>query len=74
MPHFASFMSKREKYPFFPPSIPEDLAGPISRFHGDPASWWLGQIVSYLTRPNDRLEQYLERKSTDLKFTNPIVG
>ncbi|KAH3859244.1 alpha-(1,6)-fucosyltransferase-like isoform X2 [Dreissena polymorpha] len=59
---------------FLPLAIPEDLADRLTHVHGDPSAWWVGQFVTYLTRPNAMLEQFLDEAKQKLGFTNPIVG
>lgn len=59
---------------YLPLAIPEDLADRLLRVHGDPSAWWLGQFVTYLTRPNDMLKTDLEESKKKLGFQNPIVG
>ncbi|XP_053382375.1 alpha-(1,6)-fucosyltransferase-like isoform X2 [Mercenaria mercenaria] len=59
---------------YFPLAVPEDLADRILHFHGDPAVWWIGQFVKYITRPNEKMNEYLNTKRMRLRFTTPIVG
>lgn len=56
------------------PSVPEDLLNKIRRFHGNPDSWWFGQFVLYVTRPNESMRNQSEEKIKELGFQNPIVG
>lgn len=65
-------LSPRPNY--LPLAVPEDLAERLERFHGDPSVWWIGQLVTYLTRPNDNLKADLEASKQKLGFQNPIVG
>jgi len=60
--------------PYLPPAIPEDLAPRISRLHGDPIVWWLGQFLKYMLRPQPHLEEMLDNTVTNLGFEHPIVG
>lgn len=57
-----------------PLAVPEDLADNITRFHGNPAAWWIGQIVAYLTRPQKELDIHLTQTKSKLNFSHPIVG
>ena len=57
-----------------PLAVPADLADRLTRFHGNPAAWWIGQIVTYLTRPQPMLKMEWEKTKFNLNFSNPIVG
>ncbi|XP_052239638.1 alpha-(1,6)-fucosyltransferase-like isoform X2 [Dreissena polymorpha] len=59
---------------FLPLALPEDLADRLTRVHCDPAAWWVGQCVTYLTRPNEMLQELLDESKQNLGFTNPVVG
>ncbi|ESO93492.1 hypothetical protein LOTGIDRAFT_178508 [Lottia gigantea] len=59
---------------FMPLSVPADLAERLSRVHGDPSVWWIGQMVRYLTRPQPELADDLKRTKHRLEFKSPIVG
>ena len=59
---------------YLPLAIPDDLADRLLRFHGDPSAWWIGQLVTYLTRPNEMLKNDLIESRKKLGFENPIVG
>ena len=74
MPHFASIIGNRSKYPYFPHSIPADLADKLSHLHGDPVAWWVGQIIVYLMKPNKQFKAYFKQKQFEIGFRNPIVG
>lgn len=74
MPHFTSMYATPQKYPFLPHAIPEEFVEKLSRLHGDPVAWWVGQFVSYLTRPNANLQKHLTRHEDEIRFRNPIVG
>ncbi|XP_077997267.1 alpha-(1,6)-fucosyltransferase-like [Glandiceps talaboti] len=59
---------------YLPLSIPEDLSERLLRLHGNPAVWWLGQLVKYVTRPQPSLQNLIDETHTRLKFETPIVG
>ncbi|XP_052271039.1 alpha-(1,6)-fucosyltransferase-like isoform X1 [Dreissena polymorpha] len=59
---------------FLPLAIPEDIADRLTRVHGDPSAWWVGQFVTYLTRPNAMMRKFLNESKEKLGFVNPIVG
>ncbi|KAK4886499.1 hypothetical protein RN001_002770 [Aquatica leii] len=60
--------------PFLPLAIPEDLAPRLTRLHGDPFVWWVGQILKYLLRPQDKTATLIQNAITNLGFKRPIVG
>ncbi|XP_031786080.1 alpha-(1,6)-fucosyltransferase isoform X2 [Nasonia vitripennis] len=57
-----------------PPSVPADLAQRLSKMHGYPLVWWVGQVLKYLMRPNNNTKELLDNKRQKIKFSNPIVG
>ncbi|XP_053388039.1 alpha-(1,6)-fucosyltransferase-like [Mercenaria mercenaria] len=59
---------------FLPFALPLDISDRIERFHGEPAAWWIGQFVKYLTRPNAKLNKYFQERMRMLGFAKPIVG
>jgi len=65
-------LSPRPRY--LPLAVPDDLADRLMRVHGDPSSWWIGQFVMYLTRPNSMLQSDIDQTNEKLGFQNPIVG
>lgn len=60
--------------PFLPLAIPEDLAPRLSRIHGDPIVWWVGQFLKYLLRPQEKTAAFLQEAITNMGFKRPIVG
>ncbi|XP_033734608.1 alpha-(1,6)-fucosyltransferase-like [Pecten maximus] len=59
---------------YLPLAIPKDLSERLMRLHGDPAVWWIGQFVKYLTRPQPRLQTDMDNAKAKLGFSKPIVG
>lgn len=59
---------------FMPLSVPEDLAQELSTFHGDPAVWWIGQVITYLLRMQPDIERDVLNAGKKMGFQNPIVG
>jgi glycoprotein 6-alpha-L-fucosyltransferase len=59
---------------FLPPAIPADIVERISRLHGDPVVWWLGQFLKYMLRPQKHLEDMLAKTVESQGFKNPVVG
>ena len=53
-------------------SVPQDLHARISTLHGSPPLWWVGQLLSYLWKPQPWLLKDLEKFKEALK--GPIVG
>nr|XP_023022722.1 alpha-(1,6)-fucosyltransferase [Leptinotarsa decemlineata] len=60
--------------PFLPLAIPEDLAPRLTRLHGDPIVWWVGQILKYLLRPQEKTANMIQETMTKMGFKRPIVG
>lgn len=59
---------------YLPLAIPLDLAPRLTRLHGDPSVWWVGQFVSYLVRPQPWLQKDILSKKVQRGFTHPIIG
>ncbi len=57
-----------------PLAIPEDLHERLTRLHGNPIVWWLGQILRFLLRPQPALEKDMKETEERLGFAHPIVG
>lgn len=60
--------------PYLPLAIPGDLAPILKKYHGNPPLWWLGQVVSYLMRPNPTMLEALNVFIEKIGFNNPIAG
>ncbi|XP_014289365.1 alpha-(1,6)-fucosyltransferase [Halyomorpha halys] len=60
--------------PYLPLAVPKDLAERISRLHGDPAVWWVGQFLKYLLRPQPNTVNMLKDAASKFNFQRPIVG
>lgn len=60
--------------PFLPLAVPEDLAPRLIRLHGDPVVWWVGQILKYLLKPQQKTAQMMQEAITNMGFQRPIVG
>ena len=71
LPTIDSLLTKLD---FLPQAVPADLADKLESFHGDPAVWWIGQVVSYLIRPNSDLRLYLTESEQNVTRQGPIVG
>lgn len=65
-------LNPRPKY--LPLAIPKDLAPRLTRLHGDPIVWWVGQFLKYLLRPQPDTETVLETGKIKMGFKKPIVG
>lgn len=60
--------------PYLPLAIPEDLAPRMTRLHGDPIVWWVGQFLKYLLKPRRSTQEVIDMGMDKLKFKKPIVG
>lgn len=60
--------------PYLPLAIPEDLAPRLIRLHGEPIAWWVGQILKYLLRPQEKTSTMIQDAMTRMGFKRPIVG
>lgn len=60
--------------PYLPLSIPKDLEPRLSRLHGDPIVWWIGQILKYLFKPQPKTREFLTKYGEKIGFQKPIVG
>lgn len=60
--------------PYLPPAVPADLAPRLARLHGHPLSWWVGQFLKYLLRPQATISDLLKNTEEKLGFKGPIVG
>lgn len=55
-------------------SIPDEIYEELKRVHDNPFVWWLGQVLIYLTRPNEALKKMISDKAGALGFKNRCVG
>ncbi|CAH0400253.1 unnamed protein product [Chilo suppressalis] len=69
---FIDSISQKPK--FLPLAVPKDLAHRIVRFNGDPASWWIGQMVKFILKPRPSLQKAINETIAKMNFKNPIVG
>ncbi|CAH0726729.1 unnamed protein product, partial [Brenthis ino] len=69
---FIDSISQKPK--FLPLAIPSDLAHRIVRFNGDPASWWIGQMLKYILKPKPAIQKSINETIAKMNFKNPIVG
>ncbi|KAK7865288.1 hypothetical protein R5R35_012584 [Gryllus longicercus] len=60
--------------PYLPLSVPADLAPRLSRLHGNPFVWWVGQFLKYMLRPQTSISTLLQESAHKLGFEKPIVG
>ncbi|MPC32940.1 Alpha-(1,6)-fucosyltransferase [Portunus trituberculatus] len=63
-----------QRPPFLPLAIPKDLSERLTRLHGDPAAWWVGQFLKYMLKPQPKTQEMLDNLSDTLGFQKPIVG
>nr|XP_049700311.1 alpha-(1,6)-fucosyltransferase isoform X1 [Helicoverpa armigera] len=69
---FIDSISQRPK--FLPLAIPKDLAHRITRFNGDPSSWWIGQMLKYVLKPRQAMQKAINDTIAKMNFKTPIVG
>ncbi|KAI5696585.1 hypothetical protein M8J75_015200 [Diaphorina citri] len=60
--------------PYLPLAIPEDLEPRLSRLHGDPIVWWIGQFMTFLNNPTPNTREIVAKYGEKIKFQKPIVG
>jgi glycoprotein 6-alpha-L-fucosyltransferase len=60
--------------PWLPLAIPADLAPRLTKLHGDPIAWWIGQLLKYILKPQPSTKAMLDRGREKLGFKRPIVG
>ncbi|KAL7014019.1 hypothetical protein ACKWTF_015702 [Chironomus riparius] len=59
---------------YLPLAIPADLAPRLTKLHGDPIAWWIGQLLKYILKPQPETLEMLENGKNKLGFKKPIVG
>ena len=59
---------------YMPLAVPDDFAEKLGRLHGQPGAWWMGQLVKYILRGQQKQQQELGRVKRREKFQHPIVG
>ncbi|CAF0725864.1 unnamed protein product [Didymodactylos carnosus] len=59
---------------FLPMAIPEDLSQRLIKLTGHPFSWFTGQLMKYLLRPQTWLAEMIEKKREQIQFDSPVVG
>ena len=57
--------------PFTTPNVLEHI---LTNKTDMPHLWWIGQIMTYLFRPNDETMRNTQELKIKLQFTHPIVG
>lgn len=60
--------------PHMPLAVPQDLSQRLSRLHGHPFVWWIGQFTKYLFRFAPGVQKEIDEKKAKLGFKHPIVG
>eukprot|EP00057_Strongylocentrotus_purpuratus_P029727 XP_011684201.1 PREDICTED: alpha-(1,6)-fucosyltransferase-like [Strongylocentrotus purpuratus] len=70
----VGWLSQDLRPDFLPLAIPEDISERLERVHGNPAVWWIGQIMTYILRPQPQLQELMDNETAALGFTHPIVG
>lgn len=63
-----------DKPSFLPLNIPSKYAASLIKLHGDPFSWWAGQILKYLMRFNQDFGKNVLLIKERMRFQKPCVG
>ncbi|XP_069156944.1 alpha-(1,6)-fucosyltransferase isoform X2 [Procambarus clarkii] len=63
-----------QRPPYLPLAIPRDISERLTRLHGDPAAWWIGQFLKYMLRLQPKTQEMLDSMAETLGFQKPIVG
>ncbi|XP_042870040.1 alpha-(1,6)-fucosyltransferase-like isoform X1 [Penaeus japonicus] len=63
-----------QRPPYLPLAIPRDISDRLTRLHGDPAAWWVGQFLKYMLKPQPKTQEMLDSMADSLGFQKPIVG
>lgn len=66
--------SLRPRPEYLPLAIPEQIAHKLEQLHGNPISWFLGQITRYVMRLSEDMEQFITDAKYRVNFRTPIVG
>jgi glycoprotein 6-alpha-L-fucosyltransferase len=53
---------------YLPLAIPQDLAPRLTKLHGDPIAWWIGQFLLYILKPQPETAEMLENGKNKLGF------
>ncbi|XP_063722167.1 alpha-(1,6)-fucosyltransferase-like [Symsagittifera roscoffensis] len=57
---------------YLPLAIPESVHDNIKCCHAKPSVWWIGQLVSFIMRPNRRLQKRIKLTEEKHKFKNKM--
>ncbi|OQR75134.1 hypothetical protein BIW11_00821 [Tropilaelaps mercedesae] len=57
-----------------PLALPKGLAQRVKQLHGNPALWWISQLVSFLQRPQKKIKNFLEQVENSTGLKRPYVG
>eukprot|EP00057_Strongylocentrotus_purpuratus_P016333 XP_011670807.1 PREDICTED: alpha-(1,6)-fucosyltransferase-like isoform X1 [Strongylocentrotus purpuratus] len=74
LPIVGTFVKTNKKPVFLPWAIPEDISKRLRRVHSKPHVWWIGQIMTYILKPQPQAQEFIDKKINALEFTRPIVG
>ena len=66
-------LSLVKKLSFFA-RIPDELKNKLEEFNSDGTSWYYGQILSFIMRPNEELELKILEKRIKMGLSKPFVG
>ncbi|CAG9123083.1 unnamed protein product [Plutella xylostella] len=71
LPYIDSISRKPQ---FLPLTVPKDLAARVLKFNGDPAAWWIGQVLKFILRPRPEMQRAINETIAKMNFQRPIVG
>jgi len=57
-----------------PLAVPKDLVPRVHNLHGNPALWWISQLVAFLQRPQKNTEDFLNQLKSKFALEKPYVG
>ena len=59
---------------FLPLVIPQQISEKIIKLSGEPFIWFIGQLLKYIMRPSDYMNDYIRKFKQQNQFNHPIVG
>ena len=71
LPHLSTLIKDKNFTRF---SIPADILNQLAPLHGDPRMWWVGHVMSYVSRLNPVMEKFVQERVDLLGFRHPVVG
>jgi hypothetical protein len=59
---------------YLPLAFPKELASRLTRLHGEPIVWWIGQFLKFILRPQEATSNMIQEASIKRGFKRPVVG